>query len=220
MIQQWVLKVRQEIRWATEQVKCNQCGKEAQGSQHALSPSPAQLRHSPSSESSLSATLPLYSSDLSTVHWNSLWGIQYRIFYSILRNFVGRLLRSQCCSPTILLDETEIEEVYWTKFLGIHLDRGRRLSKHCPNQVLMTAYYEIIYPHLYHGVTLWGDCSNSHFTRIFNLQKWAVRTFARQSCWPALNSLKLLATLPLYFGNVSFFKSKRAVIHGQIWAKR
>lgn len=33
-IQQLVLKVRHQIRWATGQVKCNQCGKEAQGSVH------------------------------------------------------------------------------------------------------------------------------------------------------------------------------------------
>ncbi len=80
-------------------------------------------------------------------------------------------------TPTIMLDESEIEEVYSTKFLGIYLDRGltwnyhvdnlsaklssgifalRQLAKYCPIQVgpLMTAYFGVIYPHLSYGVAL------------------------------------------------------------------
>ncbi len=109
-------------------------------------------------------------------------------------NFIQFCLRNKDSdnSLTVMLDETEIEEVYSTKFLGIHLDRGltwdshidhvcskissgiyilRKLSEYCPTQVLMTAYYGVIYPHLSYGLVLWGGCTNALFSRIFILQK-------------------------------------------------
>ena len=75
----------------------------------------------------------------------------------------------------ILFFDIHLQYVESTKFLGIHLDRGltcgcqvdkvcsklysgiydlRQLSKYCPIQVLLTAYYGIIYPHLSYGVAL------------------------------------------------------------------
>ncbi|KAG8334243.1 hypothetical protein J6590_094951 [Homalodisca vitripennis] len=75
-------------------------------------------------------------------------------------------------------------EAYSSKILGIHLDRGltldnlidhvcdklssgvyvlRSLVKYCPSQVLITAYYVLIYPHLSCGILLSGACANNHF---------------------------------------------------------
>ncbi len=138
------------------------------------------------------------------------------------------------------MNDTEIEEVYSTKFLGIHLDRGltwgchvdsvcsklasgiyvlRNLAKYCPTQILMTAYYGLIYPHLSYGVVLWGGCANTHFSRIFILQKQAVRILAKlqwgESCRPAFKNLKLLTLPCLYILETSlYFKSKCTPIRG------
>ncbi len=143
-------------------------------------------------------------------------------------------------NPIVMLDDTEVEEVYSTKFLGIHLDRGltwdchvdsvcgklasgiyvlRQLSEYCPIQVLMTAYYGVIYPHLAYGLALWGSCSNTHFSRIFILQKKAIRTIAklqrRESCRPAFKNLKLLTLPCLYILETCLlFKSKCDPIRG------
>ncbi len=95
----------------------------------------------------------------------------------------------------------------------------RQLSKYCPTQVLMTAYYGVIYPHLSYGLALWGGCTNTNFLRIFILQKRAVRVIAklqrRESCKPAFKSLKLLTLPCLYIlETCSFFKSKCDAIRG------
>ncbi len=142
--------------------------------------------------------------------------------------------------PTVIVDDTMIEEVYTTKFLGIHLDRGltwdchidhvcsklssglyvlRKLSEYCPTQVLITAYYGVIYPHLSYGLALWGGCANVNFSRIFILQKKAVRTIAklhrRESCRQAFKNLKLLTLPCLYILQTClFFMSKCDLVRG------
>lgn len=88
------------------------------------------------------------------------------------------------------LADTMLEDVYLSKFLGIHLDEGlvwddhinsifskltsgicvlRILSKYLPTQI-PTAYYDLINPHLTE-VSLWGACSKSKFARVSNLKK-------------------------------------------------
>ncbi len=155
-------------------------------------------------------------------------------------SFIHFSLRQSSHSPTVMLDETEIQEVCSMKFLGIHLDRGltwnyhiehvcsklssgifalRQLSKYCPTRVLITAYYGMVYPHLSYGLALWGGCTNVNFSRIFILQKQAIRIIAslewRESCKPSFKNLKLLTLPCLYILEASFyFKSKCNHIRG------
>lgn len=92
-------------------------------------------------------------------------------------NFCLRSTNSEEYGPTVMIDDTIIEEAVAAKFLGIHLDRGltwnnhvdnvcsklssgiyvlRKLSKYCPTKTLLMAYYGLIYPHLSYGIILWG----------------------------------------------------------------
>ncbi|KAG8268037.1 hypothetical protein J6590_038055 [Homalodisca vitripennis] len=55
----------------------------------------------------------------------------------------------------VILADSILEEDCSTKLLSVHVDRGiyvlRSLTKYCPTQVLMTAYYGLIYHHLRSG---------------------------------------------------------------------
>uniref|UniRef100_A0A1B6KSA2 Uncharacterized protein n=1 Tax=Graphocephala atropunctata TaxID=36148 RepID=A0A1B6KSA2_9HEMI len=144
-------------------------------------------------------------------------------------------------SQPVMLAETMLEEVYCSKFLGIYLNRGltwndhidhicsklasgiyvlRSLAKYCPSQVLMTAYYGLIYPHITYGLVLWGACANNQFIRVFKLQKQAIRIIAqlkfRESCKETLKKLQLLMLPCLYILETTLFcMSKCAMTNGR-----
>jgi len=145
------------------------------------------------------------------------------------------------CGPAILMADSALEEVSSSKFLGMHLDRGltwnehidyicakicsgifvlRSLAKYCPSQVLITAYYGLIYPHLSYGVVLWGACANILFQRVFKLQKKAIRIIAnikfRESCRQAFKSLQVLTLPCLYIlETTSYCMNKCALTRGR-----
>uniref|UniRef100_A0A1B6KA68 Uncharacterized protein n=1 Tax=Graphocephala atropunctata TaxID=36148 RepID=A0A1B6KA68_9HEMI len=129
-------------------------------------------------------------------------------------------------SQPVMLAETMLEEVYCSKFLGIYLNRGltwndhidhvcsklasgiyvlRSLAKYCPSQVLMVAYYGLIYPHLTYGLVLWGSWANNQFIRVFKLQKQAIHIIAQLRFRVVQGSLQITATvdasLSLHLGN-------------------
>lgn len=90
--------------------------------------------------------------------------------------------------PTVMVNSDTLEEVESVKFLGIHLDKEltwndhidslcskissgiyvlRELAKHCSFNVLLMAYYGIIFPHLSYGIIIWGKCASKDFQRLF-----------------------------------------------------
>ncbi|KAG8304619.1 hypothetical protein J6590_089212 [Homalodisca vitripennis] len=86
--------------------------------------------------------------------------------------------------PAILMADSTLDEVYSSEFLGMYFDRGLTWKLHIDHvcakicsgifvlsQVLITAYYGLIYPYLAYGVILWGSCANTQFQRAFRLQR-------------------------------------------------
>lgn len=172
-------------------------------------------------------------------HFHSL-NLTTNFSKSNVLNFALRSIDSQC-GPAVILADSTLEEVFTSKFLGIHLDQGltwnkhidhvcakissgiyvlRSLAKFCPSQVLITAYYGLIYPHLSYGVVLWGACANFQFQRAFKLQKKAIRIIAkinfRESCRPAFKNLQLLTLPCLYIlETASFCMYKSTLTRGR-----
>lgn len=122
-----------------------------------------------------------------------------------------------------MVDDSHLEEVDSTRFLGMYLDRGltwedhvdhicsrvasgiyalRNLSQYCSLEVLKMAYFGLVYAHLSYGIRVWGSCAKHRFERVFRLQKKAIRIILklnyRESCQDAFRELELL-TLPCLY---------------------
>lgn len=101
---------------------------------------------------------------------------------------------------TIMVNDVILEEAESTKFLGLHIDTGltwnahidsvcailaldifslRHLSKFCFLQVQLMAYFGLVNPHLSYEIKEWGSCATSKFSRVFRLQKKAIRVTAK-----------------------------------------
>uniref|UniRef100_A0A1B6HTM5 Uncharacterized protein n=1 Tax=Homalodisca liturata TaxID=320908 RepID=A0A1B6HTM5_9HEMI len=129
-----------------------------------------------------------------------------------------------------MADEAILDEAESTKFLGMYLDRGltwsdhidrvcskvasgtyvlRNLAKFCSFDVLKTAYFGTVHPHLTYGLRLWGSCSKYKFDRVFRTQKKAVRIISklkpRESCKIAFRELGFLTLPSLYILDVTLY---------------
>lgn len=132
---------------------------------------------------------------------------------------------------SVYMEDVVIESNHTVKFLGITLDSNlkyhahvvnvgskmgsglfvlRRLSFFTNRDMLLAAYYALIYPHLSYAVGVWGSEDN-HTKQLFLMQKRAVRIIAhlkpRESCRSYFTSLKLLTFPSIYiFHSLIFLK--------------
>jgi hypothetical protein len=74
-------------------------------------------------------------------------------------------------------------------------------------------YYGLIYPLLSYGIVVWGHSANANTTRIFALQKRAVRYTARlkhlESCRNSFRNLKILTVYLLYILETILYVKKK-----------
>lgn len=142
--------------------------------------------------------------------------------------------------PTVMAGDSVLEEVDCTTFLGIIIDNDltwschlektcnkvsssifalRTLSKYCPQTILRTAYFGLIYPHITYGIVLWGGCADIEFLRLFRLQKKSIRIIGkmqhRESCRNAFREMNLLTLASVYIlETVLFCKFKCDLVQG------
>ena len=117
-------------------------------------------------------------------------------------------------SLKLCIDQSDIDTVADTKFLGIYIDRKLtwnthishacnkvsksigilyKVSKYLNSNTLLMLYNCFILPYLSYGNLVWGNAAASHITRLFLLQKRAIRLVSRAEY--------LAHTNPLFYEN-------------------
>ena len=97
----------------------------------------------------------------------------------------------------ITLNDTLLERVKFTKFLGVLIDECLTWKNHIdcisktisrnigvmnklkyaiPDHILKTLYCTLIQPYLSYGILIWGSTCKSYLDKLIKLQKWAIRT--------------------------------------------
>ena len=94
------------------------------------------------------------------------------------------------------IDNTQIQRVHSTKFLGIHIDSKLQWQEHVKHvkkklssglyalnsskntlqqSHMQTLYYSLVHPHLNYGCLLWGNTYKTHIHQLEVLQRKAIR---------------------------------------------
>lgn len=135
-------------------------------------------------------------------------------------------------SLSIFVDDSELESCSSVKFLGLVVDSNlnyyqhvdavckrlssgiymlKKLSTFANTDVLLTAYYGLIYPFLSYGVAVWGH-ENYRTKHIFRLQKKVIRIIFNKpfsfSCKPLFKLHNILTFSSIYILNVLIFVRK------------
>lgn len=129
----------------------------------------------------------------------------------------------------LFIGDDVVNSVRLVKFLGIIIDRNlkyyshvnvvagklssglfvlRRLSSFTDTDVLLMAYYALIYPHMSYAVCIWGH-ESSYTKQIFLLQKKAIRIIAhlrqRETCKNLFKKFNILTFPCIYIYHTLLF---------------
>ena len=99
----------------------------------------------------------------------------------------------------IILDDTKLQRVTKTKFLGVIIDENFTWKSHIegisktisrnigvinkvklfmPDRILHSLYCTLVLPYINYGILIWGSACKTNVDKLHKLQKWAVRTIS------------------------------------------
>lgn len=136
----------------------------------------------------------------------------------------------------VLLDETSLERVEFTKFLGVLIDENltwkthincvsktlsrnigimNKLKLYLPERILRSLYCTFILPHLNYGILIWGNTCKTYLDKIKKLQKWAVRVISnshyRSHTKPIFAKYDLLNVEDIYYLELGVIMFKHSI---------
>ena len=136
----------------------------------------------------------------------------------------------------IVLNDTKLERVKSTKFLGVLIDENltwknhidcisktisrnigvmNKLKHYIPNRILHTLYCTLVLPYLNYSIIIWGDTCKSYLDKLIKLQKWAIRTVSnshyRSHSGPLFAKNNLLNITDMYTLELGVFMYKFSI---------
>jgi hypothetical protein len=133
----------------------------------------------------------------------------------------------------IILNNTTLDRVKCTKFLGVLIDECltwknhidctcktisrnigvmNKLKYYVPDRILHTLYCTLVLPYLNYGILLWGNTCKSYLDKLIKLQKWAIRTISnshfRSHTRPLFSKYNILALNDMYNLELGVFMFK------------
>ena len=138
----------------------------------------------------------------------------------------------------IILDQTNLERVQKTKFLGVTIDENltwknhidnisknvskgvgiiNKLKSFVPDNVLRSLYCTLILPYINYGIIAWGSSCKSNLENIYKLQKKAVRIMSKSNYLshsaPLFKKHNLLNVYDAYYLELCTFMYKHSTNH-------
>jgi len=136
----------------------------------------------------------------------------------------------------VKLDDTTLERVQHTKFLGVIIDECltwknhidcvaktiarnigimNKLKHFVPEHILFNLYCTMVMPYLNYGILVWGNSCQTYLNKLIKLQKWAVRTISnshyRSHTRPLFVNYNILTVDDIYTLELGVFMYKYSI---------
>ena len=130
----------------------------------------------------------------------------------------------------IILDNTKLDRVTKTKFLGVIIDENLTWKNHIdgitktisrnigminklkffvPERILRTLYCTLVLPYINNGILIWGQACKTYLEKIYKLQKWVLRIISnshyRSHSTPLFHKYDILNVYDMYKLEVGVF---------------
>ena len=127
-----------------------------------------------------------------------------------------------------ILDNTKLDRLTKTKFLGVIIDENLTWKKHIdgitktisrnkgminklkffvPERILRTLYCTLVLPYINYGILIWGQACKTYLEKIYKLQNWVLRIISNSHyhSTPLFHKYDILNVYDMYKLEVGVF---------------
>ena len=140
------------------------------------------------------------------------------------------------CDVSVTLNNTVLQRVRNTKFLGVLIDECltwkthidcvsktlsrnigvmNKLKYYLPECILRILYCTLIMPYINYGILIWGDTCKTYLDKLVKLQKWAIRVITkshyRSHTGPLFSKTNILTIQDMYKVDLGVFMYRYSI---------